>query len=484
MTKSFYQRVCVSLGLTLAVGLFQNWLHFQLGIDVYMLPSFPGWFLVVNVISLLTSILLLLYYHHKQFQAAFWSGLVVSLATFGALLYLFLARLYPVLGKHPDAVVCIGIVINLVYATSLFVSKAATRPWLKRTGFVLFTLYLAQLATLAWFINTPPYPLNATLDAVRRWLSFADRIVPVLLLFNFADEYQNADPDKEIAVSVNRLLLAKGLLVLLSLCSLVLSFRLVGENYDQTHVSLRASTLAKPFDEGSYISSRGDTLYYRLLKPIHYDPRKKYPLVVGLPYSCWSDNTRQIDACPMAKWLATDENRRKYPAFVFVPRCPPHTGWGGVPNTPSVTQLAIEAIIDLDKTYSIDPHRRYVTGVSRGGYGSWHMIGLHPELFAAAIPVCGEGNPDQAKNMTAVSVWAFHGAKDKNVPVSGSRKMINAIKKAGGRPRYTEYPDAAHGIWEEVIKTPGLLDWLFYQKQTDHAKAAKRSSHSTLPGET
>jgi predicted peptidase len=268
------------------------------------------------------------------------------------------------------------------------------------------------------------------------------------------------------------LLIARGTVAILAICSVVLAIQLLGDIHNHTHVSARETALAKPFKEGRYISSQGDTLLYRLLKPLHYNPSKRYPLVVGLPYTCWSDNTRQVDTCPMAKWLATDENRQTYAAFVFVPRCPPYSGWGGVANTPSVASLAIEAIISLDRAYSIDAQRRYVSGVSRGGYGSWNLIGMQPELFAAAIPVCGEGNPEQAPGMTSVSVWAFHGAKDMNVPVSGSRDMVNALKKAGGSPRYTEYPDAAHNIWEEVIKTPGLLNWLFAQKQVDRPKAA------------
>lgn len=43
--------------------------------------------------------------------------------------------------------------------------------------------------------------------------------------------------------------------------------------------------------------------------------------------------------------------------------------------------------------------------------------------------------------------------------------MIEAIKKAGGNPKYTEFPDAGHGIWEKVEATPGILDWLFAQKK-------------------
>jgi dipeptidyl aminopeptidase/acylaminoacyl peptidase len=48
--------------------------------------------------------------------------------------------------------------------------------------------------------------------------------------------------------------------------------------------------------------------------------------------------------------------------------------------------------------------------------------------------------------MVDVAVWAFHGAKDRNVPVAGSRDLIASIRKARGYPRYTEFPDREHGI--------------------------------------
>ncbi|MVM37754.1 peptidase [Spirosoma sp. HMF3257] len=473
MTKKFYQTICSSLGLSLAAGLFQSWLHFQVGVDLYLLPSFRSWFFIGNLIALSTSVFVLTYYHRKSYQVAFSTGLVATSVIFGSLLYLFFTTLYPPIAKHIPKVMALGIITGLVYASSLFVSETKTRPWLKRAGIVSALLYVAQLVALVWFIDTPPYPVNATLDTIRQWLSLLDRIVPILLLGNFVDELQRANLTNEPPPLSNRLLIANGVVIVLAICSLILSIRLSAENYGLTHISARERALAQPFQEGSYISSQGDTLQYRLLKPIAYDPKKQYPLVVALPYTCWSDNTRQIDACPMAKWLATDKNRRKYPAFVFVPRCPPHTGWGGVTNTPSIASLAIEAIVSLDQSFSIDPQRRYISGVSRGGYGSWYMISKHPELFAAAVPVCGEGNPDQAPGMSSVSIWAFHGAKDMNVPVSGSRNMVSALKKAGGSPRYTEYPDAAHTIWEEVIKTPDLLNWLFAQKKVSPPKAAK-----------
>lgn len=478
MTKEFFQSLCFSLGLTLAAGLLQSWLHFQLGVELYALASFPGWLLTTNLIAFTTAILLLSYYRYQKYQATFWTGLLAAGTALAVLIYLTIARLHPLLGQYPQVALLLGATTQLVYALTLFLSEAGRKPWLKRAGVVLTLLYLAQLASMIWFMDTPPYPPDQRLDLIRQWLSLLEKSVPILLLINVVEELRQADRRQPIASSANRWLIAQGALSILVLCTLVLGVWLTTESYNQTHVSAREAKLAEPFEQGSYVSAQGDTLRYRLLKPLGYDSTKRYPLVIGLPYSCWSDNTRQIDACPMAKWLATDENRRRYPAFVWVPRCPPYAGWGGVANTPSIAPLAIEAMLALNKQFSIDSQRRYVTGVSRGGYGSWHVIGEHPEFFAAAIPVCGEGNPRQAQRMKSVSVWAFHGAEDMNVPVDGSRAMIAALEKVGGTPRYTEYAHAGHSIWEEVIKTPGLLDWLFSQKQAAPRKATSNKKVS------
>jgi predicted peptidase len=127
--------------------------------------------------------------------------------------------------------------------------------------------------------------------------------------------------------------------------------------------------------------------------------------------------------------------------------------------------LVVEAIYALEQQYAIDEKRRYLGGISGGGFGSWYFIGSRPEMFAAAIPICGGGDPSLAPNMVDVAIWAFYGEKDRLAPVRGSRDMIEAIKKAGGNPRYTEYPETGHNIGYLVINTPGLLDWLFAQER-------------------
>ncbi|WP_240543703.1 hypothetical protein [Spirosoma foliorum] len=328
MTKEFYQSVCFSLGLTLAVGLFQSWLHFQRGVDLYRLASFRSWFLVGDVIGLITAVLLLIYYHHKQYKATFWAGMLATVVSSVVLVYLLVATLYPILGQYYKGAILLGIITYLVYGATLVLSRASNRPWLKRTGILLVLVYGAQLVVLVWFMNAPPYPPNTKLDLIQQWLFLPERVVPVLLLLNFIDELRRS-ASLTVPTSLSPgLLTAKGMTVILAICSVVLGIQLLGDNYNHTHASAREIALAQPFEQGKYISPQGDTLLYRLLKPLYYDPSKRYPLVIGLPYSCRLDNIRQIDACPMAKWLATDENRKKYPAFVLVPRCPPYSGWG------------------------------------------------------------------------------------------------------------------------------------------------------------
>ncbi len=82
-----------------------------------------------------------------------------------------------------------------------------------------------------------------------------------------------------------------------------------------------------------------------------------------------------------------------------------------------------------------------------------------------AIPVCGEGDTTLASEITGVAVWAFHGEKDENVPVSGSRDMIKAMEAAGKSPKYTEYQNEAHNIWYQVSTEPDLWPWLFSQRK-------------------
>jgi predicted peptidase len=166
-------------------------------------------------------------------------------------------------------------------------------------------------------------------------------------------------------------------------------------------------------------------------------------------------------------FFARPENQGKYPCFIVAPQCPANTYWADPDaDRPAVqTRLVIEMLKDLQTRFRIDSRRMYVMGISLGGYGTWDIITRQPEMFAAAVPMCGGGNPSRAKLMTSTPIWVFHGEADEQVNVSESRKMVEAVRQAQGKIKYTEYKGVGHYVWEQAFREPELLVWLFSQKK-------------------
>ena len=221
-----------------------------------------------------------------------------------------------------------------------------------------------------------------------------------------------------------------------------------------------------PLSAGVYMDPQGSgkTLRYRLFKPSPLDRAKSYPLAVCLH---GGGAQRRFDgllkcASPVFAFgparLVSPEEQARHPAFVLVP-------WsGGRGWDEENTRLIVALLDELKRQYPIDHQRVYVTGQSMGGYGTWAMIARYPELFAAGIPVCGGGDTSSVSKAKDVAVWAFHGTADGIVPVGETRKMIDALRQAGGHPIYWEYIDGTHaGTAERAYCEPGLLDWLFMQ---------------------
>lgn len=217
------------------------------------------------------------------------------------------------------------------------------------------------------------------------------------------------------------------------------------------------------FDKLQFTTSN-DTLPYRLLKPVQQRESEKYPLVIFLHGSGERGNDNAVQLKYISPLFLNTANREQYPCFLLAPQCPANENWNYPdwylePRKPMSTLIAlIDSLIALPH---IDKSRVYITGLSMGGYGTWYLLTKRPELFAAAVPICGGGDMHQAEKFSHVPIWNFHGAKDDAVPVEFSRSMIRALKAAGGSPRYTEYKKVGHESWTNAYSEPDLLPWLF-----------------------
>ena len=234
-----------------------------------------------------------------------------------------------------------------------------------------------------------------------------------------------------------------------------------------------------PYGEhfASRIHQRGEfTLPYRIYIPFNYDPNKKYPLLLNLhgAGNRGSDNKRHLLFInrPLSNpELSVDE------AIILYPHCPlenkwVHTNWYAgsydLEQVPESEELkaVLEVLAQVRENYSVDPNRIYLTGYSMGGYGTWTLLMNHPDLFAAAVPMCGAGDPNKAGVIKDIPIWAIHGAKDPIVPVKGSRDMAAALEKAGATNfRYTELPEVEHDAWNYTFNTPEIFHWLFSQQK-------------------
>jgi len=231
------------------------------------------------------------------------------------------------------------------------------------------------------------------------------------------------------------------------------------------------------FEARTYDSPNGGQLKYRLMTPENYDPKQKYPLVLFLHGAGERGDDNTVQLVHGMKDFASDENRAKYPCFVMAPQCPNGKKWAEVdwgadthktPAEPSdPMRLTLEVIAGLEKQFSIDTKRLYVTGLSMGGYGTWDLIARKPNMFAAAIPICGGGDETDAAKISKIPIWVFHGDKDGAVKVERSRRMVKAIEAEGGKPKYTEYAGVGHDSWSRTYADPNVFEWLFSQKRTD-----------------
>ena len=223
-----------------------------------------------------------------------------------------------------------------------------------------------------------------------------------------------------------------------------------------------------------FTSSQGDTMPYRLFIPRDYKTDTRYPLVLFHHGAggVGNDNRGNLEGpCPR-EWAGPDR-QAKNPCFIVAPQIPRRESSGrkdGPPRTEVMRahiQTIHEILDSLEKEFSIDTSRQYVTGLSMGGECVWMSIIVRPDRFAAAVPICagdkfiGMDAAEMGKKFAQFPLWIFHGDADQVISVDVSRKVVKALRDAGGNPKYTEYPGVGHNSWDKAYRDPKLIEWLF-----------------------
>lgn len=243
-----------------------------------------------------------------------------------------------------------------------------------------------------------------------------------------------------------------------ALCAttLAMSFVVVGTAQDKPKTG---------FVDKTFKNADGSTSPYVVFVPKDYDGTKEYPVILFLHGAGETKNpkAKKEGKMPVEVGIgpAIKKREKDFPFIVVIPRA---EGFGWAANSENAKR-ALAMLDEVMKEYKIDPKRQYLTGLSMGGMGTWSIATAMPDRFAAIVPICGRGDPKMAEKLKDLPCWAFHGDADPTVNVSGSRDMIEAIKKAGGNPKYTEYPKVGHNSWDMAYGTDELYKWLLEQKK-------------------
>lgn len=214
------------------------------------------------------------------------------------------------------------------------------------------------------------------------------------------------------------------------------------------------------FLKKTFKNADGTESPYVVFVPAAYNGTKEYPVILFLH---GAGETKGGSKQPVEVGIgpAIKKREKDFPFITVIPQSEKRT-WKAESDDGKRAIAILDAVM---KDYKCDPKRQYLTGLSMGGFGTWSNAAAHPNRWAAIVPICGGGNPADAAKIKDIPCWCFHGDKDTAVKVDLSRTMIDALKKAGGTPKYTEYPGVAHNSWDAAYAEKDLFPWMVQQSK-------------------
>ena len=200
--------------------------------------------------------------------------------------------------------------------------------------------------------------------------------------------------------------------------------------------------------------------YYQIIPD---NPTENMPLIVFLHGVGEGGNFKKLGKLPIVKYVSS---KKAYEAgkFIFIAPQSTNNSW----QKKSTEKKLIELIETVAKEYKIDKNRIILTGMSQGGYGTWHTTKEYPNYFAAIVPMSGYPSIN-VKSLVNTPIWAICGdvgSKEKK----RNRQMREAVKKinkASGKnlAKFETIHGARHGTVQNAYKRLELFKWMLAQSK-------------------
>jgi dienelactone hydrolase len=220
---------------------------------------------------------------------------------------------------------------------------------------------------------------------------------------------------------------------------------------------------AKGLQSRAYrFAETGELLPYQLYVPSNWSPDRQWPLVVAL-HGANLDETNMLGR-------ANGQMQRLAEAHGFIVVSPLGYRLNSAYGSPRMAALASDperlrrseadvlAVLDLvSREYAVNPARRYLTGNSMGGGGTFWLGAQHPALWAGIAPVAFGGvTPEDTAGLAQVPMHVVCGDRDELGMLARVQDSLAVLRSAGIVPEYIEVPGGTHtGAFDTAL--PGIF---------------------------
>lgn len=149
-----------------------------------------------------------------------------------------------------------------------------------------------------------------------------------------------------------------------------------------------------------------------------------------------------------------------------------------------------EILIDMKSDFRVDSSRIYLSGLSRGGHGTWGLTSLIGEEFTAVAPVAGAIHGVKDFNKLAnIPIWVAHNIEDHLVGYDEAEEAVKNIETLSGETFlqintveahqfdylnhtriFSTFDRDHHDAWTGFYDRVELYKWLLKQRKTKASK--------------
>lgn len=216
----------------------------------------------------------------------------------------------------------------------------------------------------------------------------------------------------------------------------------------QLDLSLATQLLDRSYQSMAAIRGLGEALVRssndKTLQPVavyvpqHYTPGLPAPLIVFL------HGSQQAESHLLAAQYIVNLAERTN-TIVVAP-------YGrGVTDFRGAERDVYDAFEAANRSFTIDPHRRYLAGYSMGGFSVFRLAPMHPEDWSAVMSIAGSLLNSRASLLAAmpanVRYYVLTGTLDDNVPTQWPTATAIFLRDTGRLVSFYSQPDGGHALY-------------------------------------